>query len=306
MSTTVHVLLPALARFESLDGFKQRLARADQLAPGATNELTVGDCFHWSGDGSDGEFPVAALMREHVAHDAGEGMWMCADLAHVKPDMTGARMLACGSLDVERDEADALAASLQPLFDDSGLALQATLPARWHVRVPADATVPPMDPPAEVLGDNLIDHLPEGSAGKSWRQLLNETQIVLHQHPVNQARVGQGKPALNSLWFWGAGRLPEQVESDVERVFGDDLLLAALASRAGTDVHPLAEFRTDRTVTVDTLLDLGRSGDPDACRELLIELLDGKRAATLVLHFASGERFALRRSQRWRLWRRAP
>lgn len=302
MSATVHVLLPALARFESLNGFRQRLARADRLAPGAANELAAGDCFHWAGDG----LPVAALMREHVVHDAGGDVWMCADLAHVKPDMTGARMLACGDLDVGSDEADAMVASLQPLFADSGLQLQATLPSRWHVRVPADVAVPPMDPPAAVLGDDLIDHLPEGGAGKSWRQLLNETQIVLHQHPVNQARGGQGKPALNSLWFWGAGRLPEQVESDVERVFGDDLLLTALASRAGVAAHPLTEFRTDEKVTVDTLLDLGRSGDPDACRELLIELLDGKRAAALVLHFASGERFVLRRSQRWRLWRRVP
>src|SRR5699024_12057764 len=85
MSATVHVLLPALARFESLDGFARRLARADRLPPGAANELAAGDCFHWPGDG----FPAAALVREHVAHDAGEDAWLCADLAHVKPDMTG-------------------------------------------------------------------------------------------------------------------------------------------------------------------------------------------------------------------------
>lgn len=302
MSATVHVLLPALTRFESVDGFGRRLARADRLEPGAGNERAVGACFQWSGDG----FPVAALVREHLAHDAGEHRWMCADLAHVKPDMTGVRLLACANLDVTRDEADALVASLQPLFADSDLILQATLPSRWHVRVPTHADVPPMDSPAAVLGDDLIDHLPEGSTGKRWRQLLNEVQIILHQHPVNEARAAQGKPALNSLWFWGAGCLPTQVGSDVEQVFSDTLLLAALASRAGIGVRPLVQFRTDRKVTVDTLLDLGRSGDPVACRDLMVELLNGKRVGALVMHFAGGERFVLRRSQRWRVWRRAP
>lgn len=302
MSPTVYVLLPSLTRFDALDDFKRRLVRADTLEPGADNELAISHCFHWPGDA----LPAAALMREHLAHDAGDQVWMCADLAHVKPDMTGARMLACGSLDVSADEAGALARSLRPLFADDGMILETTSPARWHVRLPAQVSVPPLDPPGEVLGDDLIRHLPEGDTGKRWRQLLNETQVVLHQHPVNQTRAGRGKPAVNSLWLWGAGRLPGRVESDVQCVYGDDLLLASLATYAGVTHHPLTEFRMDRPVTVDTLLDLGQSHAPEACRDLLFGLVDGKRTDTLIVHFASGERYRLRRGQRWRLWRRGP
>ncbi|HET7266886.1 MAG TPA: phosphoglycerate mutase [Oleiagrimonas sp.] len=298
--STVSVLLPALARFQSLHDFQRRLLRADVLERGATHELATSHYFHWA----ESPLPAAALMREHLAHDAGDHAWLCAELAHIKPDMTGARMLACGSLDVSRDDADALAAALQPLFDDRGMALQTTLPARWHVRLPDPLQVPALDPPGDVLGDDLIRHLPEGDAGKPWRQLLNEVQIVLHQHPINQARAGQGKPAINSLWLWGGGRLPAQVQSDVQVVHGDDLLLASLASAAGVTHYPLTDFRVDAKVEADTLLDLGRSGEPAACRDLLFELLDDKRTDTLALHFADGERYRLRRGQRWRLWRR--
>ena len=40
------------------------------------------------------------------------------------------------------------------------------------------------------------------------RMLLNEVQVLLHQHPLNAARQTRGLPPVNSVWFWGAGRLP--------------------------------------------------------------------------------------------------
>jgi hypothetical protein len=41
-----------------------------------------------------------------------------------------------------------------------------------------------------------------------WRHAINEAQMVLHAHPVNQARQAAGQPVVNSLWPWGGGRLP--------------------------------------------------------------------------------------------------
>jgi hypothetical protein len=32
--------------------------------------------------------------------------------------------------------------------------------------------------------------------------------MVLHAHPVNQARAAAGLPVVNSVWPWGGGRLP--------------------------------------------------------------------------------------------------
>ncbi|MGZ7354524.1 hypothetical protein ACXWRX_09325, partial [Streptococcus pyogenes] len=75
-------------------------------------------------------------------------------------------------------------------------------------------------------------HLPQGPQGRRWRVLINEAQVLLHQHPLNAERRAKGLPPVNSLWLWGAGRLPAQVRGAFEGVIGDDLLLAALARRA--------------------------------------------------------------------------
>jgi hypothetical protein len=42
-----------------------------------------------------------------------------------------------------------------------------------------------------------------------WRHAINEAQMILHTHPVNQARETAGRPQVNSLWPWGGGSLPE-------------------------------------------------------------------------------------------------
>lgn len=298
--STLHVLLPPLARFESLPDVQRRLSRADALDAGATSELAASTYFSWPGT----NLPVAALMREHLAGDAGDAVWLCADLAHVQPDMTGARMLACGNLDLQREEAEELARPLRPLFGDSGMRLETTLPSRWHLRLPPGAPVPAFDTPGDVLGDDLIRHLPEGDDARRWRQLFNEAQILLHQHPLNQRRVQQGKMPADSLWLWGGGSLPGWVRSDLRQVHADDLLPVALAKRAGIDVQPLEAFDAERRVSADTLLDLGRAGSPQACADMLFGMLRRRRVGALILHFAGGERWRITRGQRWRFWRR--
>ncbi|HET6587258.1 MAG TPA: phosphoglycerate mutase [Oleiagrimonas sp.] len=297
---TLHALLPSLARFDSLPVMQRMLARGDSLTPGATGEQAISSYFDWPGT----TLPVAALVREHLAGDAGDAVWLCADLAHIQPDMTGARILACGSLDVDPAEAEALAKPLRPWFGDSGLRLEITTPARWHLRLPSGAILPAFDSPGDVLGDDLIRHLPEGDAGRRWRQLINETQILLHQHPLNRQRQQQGRMTVNSLWLWGGGSLPMWIKSDLQRVYADDLLPVSLARRAGVEVLPLEAFDDNRRLAGDTLLDLGRSGAPEGCADMLFGMLRQRRIHSLVLHFAGGERWRITRGQRWRFWRR--
>src|SRR3546814_5998711 len=57
---------------------------------------------------------------------------------------------------------------------------------------------------SDVCSSDLIhDLLPAGNDGRRWRAVLNEAQIVLHNHPVNAERVRSGRMPVNSLWFHG-------------------------------------------------------------------------------------------------------
>ena len=152
----LHVLLPQRGRASMDADALGRLARADRLVSSDPGHLhLLGDLFDWPGT----SLPAGALMREHVAHDAGQEVWLCADPAWVEADINGARMMACGNLELEQNESEEFAATLRPVLGDMGLMLELTTATRWHVRLPVGAALPPFAAPDQVLGDDLLRHL---------------------------------------------------------------------------------------------------------------------------------------------------
>src|SRR5690606_28233877 len=128
-------------------------------------------------------WPVAAITRQRDAGDAVLHGWLRADPAYVRPDMTGARVLAIGELGLTQEEADALLQPLRPLFGDTGFPISAPVPSRWYLALPVESILPAFAPPEAVLGDDLFTHLPDGPEGRRWRALLNEAQVSLHNNP---------------------------------------------------------------------------------------------------------------------------
>jgi hypothetical protein len=236
-------------------------------------------------------------------------MWLRADPAYAMADAVTARLLACGTLDLSREEADALARTLQPLFGDAGFPLEPATPSRWYLRCPPDASLPQFAAPADALGDDLMQHLPQGANERQWRHLLNEAQVILHNHPVNAQRVQRGQMPATSLWFWGPGVLPEWVRSPFTRVFSSDDIVIALARLAKVAVavaEPAAVFHIE---TKDTLLlDLADIRDRFALERDWLDPLDAalrtRKLKALHLRFVAGERVTIKASHRWRFWRR--
>lgn len=288
------VLLPERRRFAGQPlgaAFGRTLSRADRLPdaePGERAQLLR----HF--DLLPRGWPIAAITRQRDAGDAVLHQWLRADPAHVRPDMTGARVLAIGGLGLSQADADALLAPLRPLFGDAGFPISAPVPSRWYLALPVEARLPAFSPPEAVLGDDLFSHLPEGPEGRRWRALLNEAQVTLHNHPVNAARVAAGQPAVNSLCFWGAGKLPDHVRTPFAAIASDDDELLSLAALAG--IGAVGDGAQ--------LLDLRRARDWAAVAARLQPALDDLGRDALHLDFADGARWSLRAGQRWRLWRR--
>ncbi len=65
-------------------------------------------------------------------------------------------------------------------------------------------------------------------AMNSWRRLLNEIQMTLFEHPVNQQRETAGLLPVNAVWFSGATAL--ELNANWQHVAGDDALLKSLAN----------------------------------------------------------------------------
>ena len=252
-------------------------------------------------------WPMAALTRQQDVGDAMSSAWLRADPCYVRPDINGARLLAYGdAMQLTQADADALLPPLRPLFGDTGFPIDAPQPSRWYLRLPREAKLPTFVEPAEALGADLFEHLPEGPEGRRWRALLSEAQVVLHNHPQNAARLAAGKPPVNSLWFWGGGVLPDYVTTTHALVQSDDATILALAAAAKTPTAALP-VRYALT-TVDALLDLRAARDAHALAiDWLAPAIDAIRRGELErlrLDCEDGMGFVLERRQRWRFWRK--
>lgn len=302
-------LLPAAARFGGQQlsvGIARALGRADRCLPRQTAGQKAQFLRHFKM--IPNHWPMAALTRQLDAGDAVGACWLRADPAYVRPDINGVRLLACGeSLVPTAEDSAALLPGLRPLFGDAGFLLDAPTHVRWYLRLPVEAKPPAFVAPADALGCDLFEHMPEGNTGRRWRALANEAQILLHNHPWNAKRVAQGKPPINSLWFWGGGILPDFVRTPHASVYADEAQLRALACAADKDTLEVlpAVFKMPDT---DSLFDLRDAQDLAAFEDHWLQpacdaLRQGK-LQRLVLDCEDGNTYTLRGSQRWRFWRR--
>lgn len=178
--------------------------------------------------------PWAVAAVTLAADDAPrEGHWLRADPVHLRLGQDAAALHDASILEITRDEAHALVASLQAFFAGDGLEFLAPKAERWYVRVP-EAEVPRTVPLAQALGRNVFGLLPQGSGRLNWQGAITEAQMLLAAHPVNARREAEGRPAINSVWFWGEGAAPAQVRSPYALVCADEPFAAGLARLSGT------------------------------------------------------------------------
>jgi hypothetical protein len=299
-SRSVECWLPDLQRFSSAHPLRALLAKADRLGNGAAGYLEGLAAYFACGNG----MPAAALTRDHLAGDAAQApAWLSADPAWVQPDLSGARLLACGQLQLGMEEAQALAEPLKPVFADAGMQLDVSSPDRWHVRLPSQDALPTFAAPEQALGEDLYEHLPHGPDERRWRALFNEAQVMLHQHPVNAARRARGLPPVNAIWLWGGGALPAKVTTTLAGVIGDDLLLLALARHAGIAMQARSAASIS-AAKAGWLVDLQDQNVDDIAHTWLPSLQALSKREPVVFAFASGERWLHRPWHRLRFWRR--
>jgi hypothetical protein len=282
------------------------LARGDRLAgvsPG--RDAALRGCFEFIGT----TIPFAALTRSLDSPDAAGALWLRADPAWMMADAVTLRLVACGNMELSTAESDQLARAIKPLFGDAGFPLEATTPARWYLRCPLGAELPAFSPPQDALGDDVARHLPEGGSARRWQHLLNEAQVILHNHPVNADRARRGLPPVNNVWVWGAGTLPEWVRTPYTRVFSRDELVHALARLAKTPVAEVDPAALEsRDTDSRTLVDFGQLRDVAALESEWLSpiqaAISARRLDHVELRFAGGESFHYRHAHRWRIWRR--
>jgi hypothetical protein len=176
------------------------------------------------------DWPVAPYTLLADGGAPGENFWMRADPVHLSVGNDSLR-LGGAAPGVTRSEADALLGTLNRHFGET-LVFHAPRPERWYVRLPEAASIV-STPPSAALGHPIAEKLPAGAGAMRLHSLMNEAQMLLHEHPVNADREARGAQAINSVWFWGGGTLAAPKARPFSLVFADDPLARGLALAAG-------------------------------------------------------------------------
>lgn len=328
------LLLPGLSWLDAHDGaevcrglalpaFSILLGRGHMLRQTPTLTAMCQQALGLHGSGVAAAYAVAAGLPA--------GHWLLADPVHVRIDRDRALLADVGVMRIAQDEADALTASLNQHFAEDGLRFHALQPGRWLLQLPA-APGAVFTPLADAVGENVNEHLPAGAHGLHWNKLLNEMQMLLYIHAVNDARELRGELSVNSVWLWGEGE-PALAPANVPRpdlLLADDELLRQQAAAVGVsaDTAPYdcaglleqigAHAAASHVLLVqDSLLAAAQYRDAWGWREqlqrmendwfapLLQALKQGQLSSLrLVSHGPAGMDVSISRKDLWKFWQR--
>ena len=176
------------------------------------------------------DWPTASIALSVTGFPAQSGFWLSADPVHLQVNRSQLILLAPESLSVTRSEADALCAALNEHFASDHYTFVAPQPHRWYLGSPRPLRVHTTSL-SQVAGREVDGRLPQGEERLVWHRIFNEAQMLLHAHPVNEAREKRGALPVNSLWFSGGGSLPH-AQTSYRAVVGSSPLVQGLAKLA--------------------------------------------------------------------------
>lgn len=260
------------------------------------------------------DFPIAAISLSAAGGQAGSDYWLRADPVHVRIERD--RVILNEIAEPSPDEARLLCEALSAHFGEA-FSPQPMRPGAWVVRIAEELEIS-TTPPSLAAGQHIDPLLPTGKDAMQWRRLLNEAQMLLFSHPVNQAREARGEPVINSVWLWGGGQLPETSGLSARAVLCDQHDWRALAEFAGAGTGTLPErwrpeLAEDALVVMDAPHRHLRRGDFDGWLAAMRDFEQNWLAPLL----ASGKPFELedslqgmrlvwRSAYRWKFWLRPP
>lgn len=271
--------------------------------------------------------PVAALSRFSDTGKRDPGIWMHIDPLYLEADKD--RLISRGNsiLDISNDEATVLIDLLNQTYVKEGWYFESCHANRWYVQI-RQQPESEFSAPTDVLGRNIETFLPKGNDQMDWHRFINEVQMLFHSSTVNQQRMENGVYPINSIWCWGAGPLPEQVSTGLDRVYANVPFVKGLAMLSGCEHHSLpenahavikslarSEKDTDCLVvmepTEEDILSLDFEHYKDKLNMLehewfqpLVQGMEKGYLSSLSLLACNGLKYALKKNNLRRFWRR--
>jgi hypothetical protein len=273
-------------------------------------EPILSACMGWQ------NFPVLPFAQAYVDQDAGDRhKYLLFRPVHLKADMHNAIVVPIENNQENSDDIFKLINELSDYFNVD-CDIQAVAGDAWLMRLKQ------CDPPSHyphylsIIGRKADPYTEQSKALLPWYQLMNEMQMYLHQHEINQRRQQTGLLTINSLWFWGAGsRLPGPGTST--SWFCDDELLSQFARVSGIEVADLSKLETASFNRHSLIIDLSvlqaMKTDAESNLQALLQRIEkklfkpllgavSKQKCSLRLRAGSGFDYRLKPVSMFRFW----
>jgi len=246
------------------------------------------------------------------------GTWACARPVHLVTAIEHLR-LAPEDVRMGSDESAALLADINRHLEDRGFRFHACASGTdWLLECAATVACSSVEP-QDASGRNVRELMPAGRDGSLVRSLMNEIQMLLHEHPVNLDRAAGRRPAINTLWLWGFGQLGDVDVLSLPSLYTDDAWLAGIWRLHDSSCHSLDEFASGRR-SDERLIMMARCGPSrasgaegcvvdslaDAERRCFAPALEALKSGSVdgVDLLLGGRAIAVEASARLRFWRR--
>ncbi len=130
------------------------------------------------------------------------------ELTYVEIGQHYASLYTADELNISDNEAQSLFESAQEILADSPYCMLQQQSHSALMDMGADFNLPLLSPKLLATG-HLNDWHRLGDLARPLRNVLNELQMVWHNHPINQARQARGLKPINSAWIYGGARLAD-------------------------------------------------------------------------------------------------
>lgn len=189
----------------------QPMEMGDELSLSPPHERALASLLGLSAP--DGQIPWAAwqAQKDPSLADFG-GAWAFVTLCHWQADKHQVSMRQIPMQDLPQVESDTLLSAMRPFFAEDGITLYPNEPGRWLAHADVFGGLA-MASPDRVLGRNLVSWMPDTAQAGGLIRLISEMQMLLYNHPVNDARDARGALPVNAFWLSGSGVLTRKTDT---------------------------------------------------------------------------------------------
>lgn len=257
------------------------------------------------------DYPIAAIAADADGLQVGQAYWLRADPVHLLLQRDSFSLSEPVPLVVEQAHAEIIMADLNRHFNAQGMHFMLGNSGAWYLRLDKQPQVQ-TTLPAVALDRNIYQFMPAGADASQWLAFMNEVQMLLHDHHVNDARESLQQPAINSVWFSGGGVLPTPAQhTDTNQLLmADSPLYHGLAHFVGAIIMPAdmpwAELLAQQCKELRLLMPVQHVAD-DKLFKRLLDALKAKKIQQLIVNLGCYDKtliVSLTPSDRFKFWRK--